>query len=260
MHICFVDESGTPAKPGRDRPRYFVFGGVVIPEEQWHDCREKFIGLKRNAGYRGEVKWRYFAAGNTDNDNPMAGWSMEQRDSFRASVFKIITGNRSIKLLAGVCQAECAYKIASIREQEDIYFGTYKVVTERFQYLLQDISRESGRKTSGIIVSDHRNNNQDTRMRLQHERLVRETGRFTSTYGNFIEGIFLTPSHMSIGVQLADMVAGAVWRYHEHGDERWINPLKPSFRCCPQGKIDGFGVMRFPKAGWTGPLVTKDAG
>jgi len=255
MHLCFVDESGTPAKPRKGRPRFFVFGGLIIPEEQWQGIRLKLIGLKRQMKYRGEVKWRYFAPNNKDKSNPMLGWSQNSREDFRKSVFGIITGNRSLRIIAGVCDAPLAYGLGNINQQEDIYFRTYKVVTERFQYLLQDISRSSGRETSGIIIADHRNGSQDSKMREQHERLVRDSRIYTSTYSNFIESIFFSPSHMSVGIQLADMVAGAIWRFHEHGDRTWLDLIKPAFRTDKRGTIDGFGLARFPKAGWTGPII-----
>lgn len=255
MHLCFVDESGTPSKPGRSTPRYFVFGGLVIPEERWHGVRDQLIGLKSRLKYRGEVKWRYFAPKNKDASNPMLGWQPDRKEEFRRAVFKIVTETKSLRIIAGVCDAPLAYGLGNVNHQEDIYFGTYKVVTERFQYLLQDISRDSGRETSGIIVADQRNGYQDQKMREQHERLVREVSRYTSTYTCFIESIFFSPSHMSVGIQLADMVAGAIWRYHEHDDSTWLDLIKTAFRTNRHGTIDGFGVARFPKRGWTGPTV-----
>lgn len=80
MHLCFVDESGTPAKPGREKPRYFVFGGVVIPEERWHDVRKKLVSLKAQKKYRGEIKWRFFAPNNNDTSNPMLDWDTEKKN------------------------------------------------------------------------------------------------------------------------------------------------------------------------------------
>lgn len=71
MHYLFVDESGTPAKPGQQEPGFFTFGGIIIPEDQWHRVRAKFLGLKRRMQYRGEVKWRYFSPQNSDEANPL---------------------------------------------------------------------------------------------------------------------------------------------------------------------------------------------
>ena len=255
MHLCFIDESGTPAKPDRQSPRFFIIAGLIIPEEQWYSIRHKLIGLKARKHYRGELKWRYFAPNNRDDNNPMREWGMDERNEFRSAVFNIITGQRSVKAVCGICDAPLAYRLINVNSQEDIYFRTYKAATERFQYFLQDVTRLSGRHVSGIIVADHRNRGEDNRMREQHEKLIRETNAYTSTYSNFIETIFFSPSHMSIGIQLSDMIAGAVWRRFEHDDATWFERVQPVLRRSPDGRVDGFGIARFPKRDWTGPVI-----
>lgn len=260
MHLCFVDESGTPTKPGKESPRYFVIAGLIVPEERWHGMRKKLIGLKVQKHYHGELKWRFFAPNNNNDDNPMRQWDMEQKNEFRAAAFRLITEQKSVKVVCGVCDGPLAYTLGNVNEQENIYFRTYKTVTERFQYFLQDVSRASGRFTSGIIVSDHRNRGDDTRMREQHERLIREAGNFTSTYGNFVKSIFLSPSHMSIGIQLSDMVAGAVWRWFEHSDAKWLDHIRPSFRCSSAGVVDGWGLCASRKEAGRVRSWDRDAG
>lgn len=261
MHLCFVDESGTPAKPGREKPRFFVIAGVVIPEDRWHLAARRLHGLKTRYAYRGELKWRFFAPDNQDDTNPMKGWSKDQRNAFREEAFKIVTDDKSVTIIACVCQAVAAYALANVTTQNDVYFGTYKVVTERFQYFLQDITRVVGSRVHGIIVADHRGKGDDDSMRVRHQRLVEDDKQFTSTYANLIEGLFFAPSHMSVGVQLADMVAGAIWRCVEAEDTFWFDKISGSVRKCPKtGKIDGFGIARYPKGGWTGPMLKTDAG
>lgn len=255
MHLLFIDESGTPPKPNGGMYDYFVIGGLVIPEDRWAGMRGKLIGLKRRTGYKGEVKWRYFAPNNTQPENPMREWTQDKRNAFRDEVFKIITDTKSCKIIAGISETPTAYSLGNVNSQEDLYFRTYKPVTERFQYLLQEITKISGSDTMGIIVADHRGRDGDERMRAQHERLVREKGQYTSTYSNFIESLFFVPSHMSIGIQLVDMVAGAIWRAQSHGDRTWYDRLRPSIRSSASGQIDGYGISRFPKKGWKGPYL-----
>jgi Protein of unknown function (DUF3800) len=254
MRLCFVDESGTPAKPDADRPQFFVIGAVIIPEERWHGVAGKLQGLKARLHYRGELKWRFFAPANKDAQNPMRDWTQEAKNEFRTEVFSILTSDRSIMIIAGVCQAAVAYALSNVNQQNDIYFRTYKVVTERFQYFLQDVTRTSGRNTYGIIVADHRGRGDDQKLRLQHKRLVEEDHAFTSTYTNLVEGLFLAPSHMSVGIQMADMVGGAIWRRFEHDDATWFDVIRPSIRQSRFGQVDGYGIARFPKAGWSGPV------
>jgi Protein of unknown function (DUF3800) len=255
MYLLFVDESGTPPKPDHGNTAYFVIAGLVIPEDRWVGMSDKLSGLKRASAYHGEVKWRFFAPNNTDIDNPMADWDQAKRNIFRDRIFSIITETKSCKIIACSSEAPTAYALGNVNTQEDLYFRTYKPVTERFQYLLQDITRTSGRDSYGLIVADHRGRGDDDRMRHQHERLVRESGQYSSNYGNFIEGLFFSPSHMSVGIQLVDMIAGAIWRAQSHNDRTWYDKLRPSFRSSPTGKIDGFGLARFPKAGWLGNIL-----
>jgi hypothetical protein len=251
MYLLFMDESGTPPKPGGGlEPRYFVVAGVIIPEQAWHTLRDGLMGLKIRRKIRGELKWRYFAPNNDDERNPMRQLPQEARDEIRAEVYKLISGTRSIKTIACVVSNPAAYEMQSVNEQSDIYHLGYKGVTERFQYHLQNLSREIGEKQFGVIIADHRGSNDDKLLRQVHQKLLYSKGEFISNYKNLIEGLFLEPSHLSIGIQLADLAAGAVWRKFERGDERWFDALLPSFRRSARGEIDGFGLVRSPKRGW----------
>ena len=255
MHLLFVDESGTPPKPNSSQQAYFVIAGLVIPEDRWQGMSDKLSGLKLRESYRGEVKWRFFAPSNHDTENPMLDWNQNRKNNFRDAVFSIITETKSARIIACSSESLTAYNLGNVVSQEDLYFRTYKPVTERFQYLLQDITRSSGRDTYGLIVADHRGKGNDDGMRLRHERLIRESGQYTSQYKNFIEGLFFAPSHLSVGIQLVDMVAGAIWRAQAHNDRTWFDKLRPSFRASPTGRIDGYGIARFPKAGWKGLIL-----
>lgn len=251
MHLCFVDESGTPAKPQSNNSRFFVIAGLIIPEQRWSRVAKQLQGLKTRWQYHGELKWRFFSPNNTDSQNPMLNWEIADRNAFRESVFSIITGDKSLQIIAGICDAELAYTLPNVNDQSDIYFRTYKVVTERFQYYLQDITKASGTMFHGLIVADHRGRDDDKTIRDQHQRLVEQEGAYTSSYLNMIEGLFLQPSHQSVGIQLADMIAGGIWRQWGANDARWIEILRPSFRKSSSGRIDGYGIARFPKQGWT---------
>ncbi len=256
MHLLFVDESGTPPKPNASQQSYFVIAGLVIPEDRWVGMRDKLVDVKRAYAYHGEVKWRFFAPNNNDAENPMREWDKARKNEFREHIFTVIAETKSCKIVACVSESLTAYTLGNVNSQEDLYFRTYKPVTERFQYLLQDITRTSGRDTFGLIVADHRGKGDDDSMRHRHERLIRESGQYTSQYKNFIEGLFFAPSHLSVGIQLVDMIAGAIWRAQAHNDRMWFDRLRPSFRSSPTGEIDGFGLARFPKAGWNGSILS----
>jgi hypothetical protein len=136
MHILFIDESGTPPSPDKPKNKYFVIGGVIIPEDQWHSVRDALMGMKVRRRLRGELKWRYFAPGNDDDANPMRKLSQPERDSVREEIYHIITNHRSVRFIVCVASVEAAFALPSIQAREDLYLGTYKPVSERFQYYL----------------------------------------------------------------------------------------------------------------------------
>jgi hypothetical protein len=53
-----------------------------------------------------------------------------------------------------------------------------------------------------------------------------------------------------VGIQLADMVAGAVFRNFNALDSRFYAQIEGAFRSSAQGAVDGFGLVRFPAKGW----------
>ena len=71
-----------------------------------------------------------------------------------------------------------------------------------------------------------------------------------SEYKNLTESLFLQKSEMSIGIQLADMVAGAVWRKFERGDDRWYKLVEPTLRRSRTGNVNGYGIIKVPREGW----------
>ncbi len=250
MHILFADESGTPPHPGTANQKYFVIGGIIIPESVWHRLRDAILGMKIRRKIRGELKWRFFSPNNDSADNPMKALSQDERDQIRTEIYGMITKEATIKALAAVCSIEAAYKMPSVTDQQGIYNLSYKTLTERFQYYLQDESRKSGAVTRGLIVCDHRGKGDDKRLRAHHQMLVHSTAAFTSRYENLVESVLLQPSNLSIGIQFADMVAGAVWRKCERADDRWYMMIRESLRRGPQGQVEGYGIIKVPKANW----------
>lgn len=249
MHIIFIDESGTPPKPDKEHPRYFVLGGVIIHESDWHGVRDALLGLKSHHRLRGELKWRYFAPGNNDDSNPMRKTDQETRNAIRSEIYSIICGHR-IKTIAAVCSAKAAYAMASVNNQQDMYHLTYKVISERFQYYLGDLSNSRTGRAYGVMVADHRGAQDDKRLRSHHEMLVHSGAEFTSRYINIVESLFVHPSNLSVGIQLADMVAGAVWRKFERNDGKYYDMLEPPLRRSSTGQVAGYGIVKVPKAGW----------
>ncbi|MEL6583241.1 MAG: DUF3800 domain-containing protein [Pseudomonadota bacterium] len=249
MYICFIDESGTPPKPTATNPTpFWVLAGVIIHEAQWKNIADELVALKHRYRVRGEIKWRYFGPHNNDPDNSVAHLDQSKRDDFRQKMYEILTKRNSTKIIYSVCAPKLAYEKPWINTQADLYFQTYKPSSERFQYFLQDMGREVGTTQRGIVVADHQGRKQDDTLRKQHDRMVGEDAAFTSSFGNYVETIFLTPSHHSPGIQFADMVAGAIGRKVITNESRFYDLLSKSFRRSATGKLRGYGEIHVPNS------------
>lgn len=253
MYLCFVDESQSPPNPGQaNRPPYFVISGIIINEAQWHGIASEFKALKAKPEYnvRGEIKWRYFGPTNQDPHNSVAHLDQQHRNSFREEFYDILTKRKAVRIISCVSSVAAAYETTYVNNQEDLYHYTYKCVSERFQYFLQDIERTAGSSQLGLMVADHRGKQQDEALQRRHHALIDQNAPIFSKYPNYIETLFLTPSHNSVGIQFADMVAGAVGRKYNSNDERYYAKIEPSFRKSPTGAVDGWGIIKFPRQNW----------
>ena len=249
MHLLFIDESGTP--PEKDKAAnqpYFVLGGIVIPEDMWGKLASDLARLKNQFQINGEIKWRYFAPFKEGSkDHSLTHLNSERKEELRTRLYQIISTYKSVRLICVVINTVESFKLPYIKTGDDLYWYGYKQLTERFQYYLQDLERTVGQKLNGIIVCDHRAPKDDERLRELHSKLMKSHKNNISSYGNLVEGLFIAPSHLSVGIQLADMVAGAVFRAYKVQDNRFAEQIKTAFRTSPQGKIEGYGLVKFPK-------------
>lgn len=250
MHILFVDESGSPPESHKvDVQPFFVLGGIVIPEDIWAKIASDLSRLKNHYKVQGEIKWRYFAPDKGGSTHALSHLSSADREALRSELYQAIGKYKSIRLISVVTNTKLAYQLPYVKTGDDIYWYSYKQLTERFQYYLQDLERIVGQKLNGIVVCDHRAPKDDERLRELHHKLLNGGGGVISSYGNMVEGLFIAPSHLSVGIQFADMVAGAIFRAFKAKDTRFVEQIKSSFRTSPEAKIEGYGLVKFPK-GW----------
>lgn len=253
MYLLFADESGTPPKPDKAAGKYMVLGGLIVPEGVWRAIAKEFGRVREEYAISGEIKWKFFGPDNNDPKNSIDHLTKERKQELRDDLFRIVTSRKSVKVICCVTSIEAAYARPTIITQEDVYHLTYKGLTERFQYFLQDATRITGQTQSGIVVCDHRMTTDDKKLRARHHQLIETDEEYTSTYANFIETIFFSPSEASVGLQLADMVAGAVHRSFQYGEHRFANQIQSAFRASPTGKILGYGLVKMPLADFISP-------
>jgi len=250
MHLLFIDESGTPPPVNApEKSPFFVLGGVVVPDESWHGLKEKLEEVKREFDVQGEIKWRSFfwIEGKKKKEGALAHLDREKRELLRSRLFDILATQESITTICVVVDTAAAYMQPDINNPNELYERAYKIITERFQYHLQGISDAAGTKINGLVVCDNRNaHKDDSRLREFHDTLLSGSHKTYAKYKNLVEGLFIAPSHLSVGIQFADMVAGAVLRNIDKNDHQFFDRISHTLRKSKEGKVEGFGLVWIP--------------
>lgn len=246
MHIFSIDDSGTIHPSDKITQDHFILGGLSIPEEQWHNLERDFSQICNEYKIRGEVKWRFFGQklGREDNTNTLLHLNLSDKDQLRFRLLSSITKYPSIKIIAGIVHLPTVYSLPFIKLPRDVYLYTYELLTDRFSRYLQDLTQKTGSKIHGIMISDHRNPSQDQELRNSQVNLMNHHGKRKAKYDNLIENLFLSPSHHSIGIQYADLIAGALFRYFVHSDRRWYSLIETNFLRSDMGEIEGNGLVK----------------
>jgi hypothetical protein len=116
-------------------------------------------------------------------------------------------------------------------------------VTERFHKLLESEAE------LGVIVGDSRHREEDASLRRYFGALT-ESGTPYVRLDRIVEGLFLGPSHLSIGLQCADLVV-SITAAAERGNRQargYLRTLLPRFAVHPAtGEVEGVGLKRFPE-------------
>jgi len=68
--------------------------------------------------------------------------------------------------------------------------------------------------------------------------------RLMERFQYYLEGLFIVPSHFSTGIQLADMVAGGIYRWYAKSDGRFHKQIAGRIRRSPGGKTEGYGIVK----------------
>jgi len=228
MHLLFLDESGQLAER-----KFFALGGIALRDSDWRPLRDLWHGTLAAHGWPAEreVKWHGIRTGEV----PPALADAVVETLARAPLTCYVT------LLDVELGLEAAPEFFAT--EEETYATGLMFLAERFQLLLES------EEDVGLIVIDSRFREQDTRLRRFFSDLTKD-GTPYSKLGRIVEGLFLGPSHHSIGLQCADLVC-AISAAAERGNGQargYLKKLWPRFAVHPvKGEVEGVGLKRFPE-------------
>jgi hypothetical protein len=227
VRLLFLDESGRIGHDG-----LFALGGVTVRADDWRALRAAWLAPLEAHGWdaANEVKWHGIRTGYVPDALADAVVDALGRAPFTAYV-------TLLDLEAG---AELDEFFGS---PESTYGTALMFVSERFHHLL-DAEDELG-----LIVADSRHREDDQSLRRYFGALT-ESGTPYMKLDRIVEGLFLGPSHLSVGLQCADLVV-SITAAAERGNAQargYLKRLLPRFATHPAtGELDGVGIKRFPE-------------
>jgi hypothetical protein len=216
MKILFVDESYYL----NSKEPLFVLGGVVIPEKSWLQCKDFLTKIKKDNKINGEIKWKY-VFNIKDPKGTMSHLSLESRlDKVIKPILEFVRDNNLQIFTTLTHISDLKQKFVESSKIEELsplfrqeferyyYSKNYENIVQRFQYYLQDLEFDN----RGIVICDSRNSREDEYLRDIHKNMLDGvTGKKTIIYKNLIEHVLIAPSHLSIGIQFADVIAGIIY-------------------------------------------------
>jgi hypothetical protein len=226
VRLLFLDESGRIGQDG-----LFALGGVTVRADEWRALRESWLAPLEAHRWdqTNEVKWHTIRNGYVPPALADAVVDGLSRAPFTAYV-TLLDLERGAELEEFFGTPERTYGTALM------------FVSERFHHLL-DAEDEVG-----LVLADSRHREEDASIRKFFGALTAEGTPFMQL-DRIVEGLFLGPSHLSIGLQCADLIV-SITAAAERGNAQargYLKKLLPRFATHPAtGELDGVGIKRFP--------------
>jgi hypothetical protein len=218
MHLLYADESGSIGDPNQ---HFYVLAGVSIFERETHwiegELNKIAARFSPNLPQAVELHGSPMRTGRN-------GWDQySQVDRHQAILDALGVGvcnrNPHVRLFAAVLEKR---NFAG----QDIAEVAFEQLSSRFDQYLGRLHRQKQDSQRGLIIFDK----SSTESRIQ--MLAREFKYTGHTYGltrNYAEVPVFLDSRASRLIQLADLVAYAVFRNYEHGDDRYYKVIERCF-------------------------------
>ena len=243
VYFMFVDASGDPGQFMGENTRFYVLSGLILIPEKWYEAYNGVLEImskffpKVDLTRRPELHINHLRRGK----GIYGRLDRDKRKLMTDAVYNLIVKIKPT--------------IISIVVDKEKYFAKYAqpepAKHTSFQYLMDRYERFLSRRDSyGILVYDYEGKRDKyIREMLEEARLI---GSYDFRllahwkYKRIVETIFFTESETSIGLQLADFVAYAIFVCYEKKYCERFNQLQPLFDKSPSGSIENYGLKVIP--------------
>ena len=219
MHLLYLDESGHLGDPNQ---RYFVLAGVSVFERSGHWIEQDLNDIARRFSARDPYAVELHGSPMRSGRDGWKAHSLADRlaaikDSLRVGVAE--RPRKDVRLFGVVV------KKSSLSGEDPVEYA-FEQIASRFDLFLKRLHAKHRDTQRGIIILDK----SSTERRIQ--TLSREFKYSGHTWGKtkcYAEVPLFLDSRASRLIQLADLVAFALYRFHEHGDNSFYDVIKHCF-------------------------------
>lgn len=218
MHLLYLDESGSVADPNQ---KFFVLAGVAVFERKTHWVEQRL----------NDVAARFSPANPYDvelHGSPMRsgrdGWKTFPLQDRLQAIKDALRVGIAEEAMRGVRLFGAVVKKTSLAGEDPVEHA-FEQLSSRFDLFLKRIYAKHNDAQRGIILFDKAS----TERRIQ--TLAREFKYAGHTWGktkNYAEVPVFLDSKASRLIQLADLVAFALYRFYEANDNSFYDVIK----CC----------------------------
>ena len=221
MHLLYLDGSGSVQNPNE---RYFILAGISVFERQiYHlmsEADQYVASLDIGPSHDAELHASYMAAGRK------APW----KGSVRKKRLEYIDGGLDLlKNAHRGGRGPRAFAVAIDKQAvspDDPVERAFEEICNRFDLYLRRLHNRENSKPRGLVVMD-KSNYEATLQGLA--KRFREQGTRWGDLRNLAEVPLFVDSAASRLIQIADLLAWAVWRKYEQEDDRYFNRIAECF-------------------------------
>jgi hypothetical protein len=219
VHLFYVDESGSVSDPAQ---QYFVLAGVAVFERKTHWVEQD---LNAVASRFSEVNTHEIELHGSPMRSGRDGWKAYPlparldaiKDALRVGIAE--HHPKGVRLFGAVVRK------AALSGADPVAHA-FEQIASRFDMYLRRLYAKHNDPQRGIMVFDK----SSTEQRIQ--TLAREfkyVGHSWGTTQNYAEVPLFLDSKASRLIQLADLVAYALFRNYEHDDPSFLDIIRPCF-------------------------------
>ena len=222
MYLLYIDGSGSVKNPDE---AYFILAGVAIFERVVYHLIKDLDDIVDSFGIGSAADIELHAS------QMLRGRGFPWKGVPKSSRVEMM--NRGLQALITSHPSTRAFGVAvhkKSRNPDDPVEYAFEEICNRFNLFLARLYREGGKTEEathrGLIVMDESQYEEPLQKLARSFRLI---GTRWGHLRNMAEVPFFVDSKASRLVQLADLVAFALWRRYEQQDTRFFDPIIPRF-------------------------------